>query len=76
MARNDVNNVCFVAENAKSINVIVPNRSYAKSNITIVELYMLLACVDQVEVFLVFDHHCVNFKLDTNTIQSFVYAKS
>lgn len=76
MAHNDVNNVCVVAQNAKRINVIVPARSYTKDNISIQELYMLLACVDQVEVFLVFDHHCIDFKLDTNTIQSFVYAKS
>lgn len=76
MAHNDVNNVCVVAQNAKRINVIVPSRSYSKDGISIAELYMLLACVDQVEVFLVFDHHCIDFKLDTNTIQSFVYAKS
>lgn len=72
---NSVANVIAVASNAKHITVTIPSRSFCEV-VTIKELQMITTITDQLEVLCVFEHHSIDFTLDTNTIVTSVNAKS
>ncbi len=72
---NSVANVIAVASNANRVIVTIPSKRFCEV-VTIKELQMITRVTDQLEVLCVFEHHSINFTLDTNTIISSVTAKS
>lgn len=72
---NSVNNVINTASNADRIIVTIPNRSFYQT-VTLKELIMVASITDTFEVLCTFEHHSVEFIMDTNTIITNVRARS
>ena len=73
---NSISNVVAVAYNSKRITVTVPSKNFCQGDVTIKELQTILQLVEEVQVFLQFEHHSIDFHLSANTIVSYVQARS